>query len=98
MALSWKGMIVAMLAGGAIGVFLSPVVRPAIARNARPALKAAMQAGLSLYERGREATAELGEMVEDIAAELKAERNGARSYAKNAETAVAAHLSGGARP
>jgi hypothetical protein len=41
MALSWKGTVVAMIAGGAIGVFLAPLVRPAIARNARPALKAA---------------------------------------------------------
>ena len=92
MALSWKGAIVAVLAGGAIGVFVSPVVRPVIARNARPALKAAMHAGLSLYEQGREATAELSEMVEDIAAELKAERNGVRPHAQKAETAVAASL------
>ena len=92
MALGWKGMIAAMLAGGAIGVVVSPVVRPAIARNARPALKAAMRAGLSLYDQGREATAELGEIVEDVAAELKAERNRARSYAQKAETAVAATL------
>lgn len=92
MALTWKGMIVAMLAGGAVGVFLSPVVRPAIARNARPTLKAAMQAGLFLYEQGREAAAELGEMVEDITAELRAERGETQSYAKKAETTVAASL------
>ncbi len=92
MALGWKGAMVAMLAGGVIGVFVSPVVRPAITRNARPALKAAMQAGLSLYDQGREAAAELGEMVEDIAAELKVERERERSYAQKAETAVAASL------
>ena len=92
MALSWKGALAAMVAGGVVGVFVAPVVRPAIARNARPALKTAMRAGFLLYEQGREATAELGEMVEDIAAELKAERNGARSYAPKAETAVAASL------
>ena len=97
MALSWKGAIVAMVAAGAIGVFLSPVVRPVIARNARPALKAAMQAGLLLYEQGREATAELGEMVEDIAAELRAERNGAGPYPREAEAPVAASLTRGAR-
>jgi hypothetical protein len=62
MALGWMGTMVAMVAGGAVGVFLAPVIRLAIARNARPVLKAAMQAGLLRYEQGREAKAELGEI------------------------------------
>jgi len=53
--------MVAMVAGGAAGVFLAPVIRLGIARNARSVLKAAMQAGLLRYEQGREAKAELGE-------------------------------------
>jgi hypothetical protein len=97
MALGWKGTMVALMAGGAIGVFLAPLVRPAIARNARPALKAAMQAGLLLYEQGREAKAELGEMVEDIVAELRAERNGALSQVNRVEAVAAVSPNRGVR-
>jgi hypothetical protein len=100
MALSLKGTVVAMIAGGAIGVFLAPLVRPAIARNARPALRAALQAGLLVYRQGREAIAELGEVVEDVAAELQAEQNGAGLQAEKGPPRVKtpAPLTGGARP
>ena len=74
---SWKGTVIAMIAGGAIGIFLAPLLRPAIARNARPALKAALQAGLSVYRQGREGIAELGEILEDVTAELQAEQDAA---------------------
>jgi hypothetical protein len=98
MALGWKGTVMAMIAGGAIGVFLAPIVRPAIARNARPALKAVLQAGLSVYRHGREAVAELGEIVEDVTAELQAEQNGAGFQAERARVKAPAPLTGGGRP
>jgi Protein of unknown function (DUF5132) len=98
MALSWKGTVVAMIAGGAIGVFLAPLVRPAIARNARPALKAALQAGLLVYRQGREAVAELGEIVEDVAAELQAEQNRGEFQTEAGRVEVPAALPEGRRP
>ena len=96
MALSWKGTVAAMLAGGALGVFLSPLIRPAIARNARPALKAAVHAGLLVYQQGRETFSEFGEVLEDVAAELKAERNAEGIDARNGRVARTASV-GGAR-
>lgn len=98
MALSWKGTMAAMIAGGAIGVFLAPLVRPAIARNARPALKAALQAGLLVYRQGREAMAELGEIVEDVAAELQAEQNEAGLHTETAQVNAPTRLTGAGRP
>ena len=97
MALSWKGTAVAMLAGGALGVFLAPLIRPAIARNARPALKAAVHAGLLVYQQGRETFSEFGEVLEDVAAELKAERKAEGLEARNGRVARAASMSGARR-
>ena len=96
MALSWKGTVAAMLAGGALGVFLAPLIRPAIARNARPALKAAVQAGLLVYQQGRETFSDFGEVLEDVAAELKAEQNARAIDTRNGRLARAASV-GGAR-
>lgn len=75
----WKGTLAAMAAGGAVGVFLAPVIAPAFARLARPAMKGAVRAGLAVYQRGREAAAEFMETVEDVTAEVKAESGGART-------------------
>jgi hypothetical protein len=62
-----------MLAGGAVGVFLAPIITPSLARLARPATKSAIKAGLAIYQRGRETAAELRETIEDVTAELEAE-------------------------
>src|SRR5690348_14989416 len=69
----WKGTVAAVLAGGAIGVFLAPVVAPAFARLMRPATKAAIKAGRAIYHRGMETAAELRETIEDVTAEIEAE-------------------------
>jgi hypothetical protein len=98
MALSWKGTVVAMLAGGALGVFLAPLIRPAIARNARPALKAAVQAGLLVYRQGRETFSEFGEVLEDVAAELKAERKTEAIDGRSGRVARTASVGGARRP
>ncbi|MDB5408267.1 MAG: hypothetical protein JWL84_3179 [Rhodospirillales bacterium] len=69
----WKGTFAAMLVGGAAGVFLAPIVTPALARFARPATKTAIKAGLAIYQRARETAAEMRETIEDVTAELQAE-------------------------
>lgn len=69
----WKGRFAAALMGGAVGIFLAPIVTPALARLLRPATKAAIRAGMAVYQRGLETTAELRETIEDVTAEIQAE-------------------------
>jgi hypothetical protein len=70
----WKRTIATLLTGGVVGVFLAPVIAPVLSRWSRPAAKAALRAGMAVYERGRQSAAELRELVEDTAAEIAAER------------------------
>lgn len=70
----WKRTFATFLTGGAVGVFLAPVIAPALGRWSRPAVKAALRAGIAVYEQGRQRAAELREMVEDTAADLAVER------------------------
>jgi hypothetical protein len=69
----FKGNIVMGLAIGVGAAVLGPVVLPVLAQAAKPLAKAAIKAGMVLYEKGKETVAELGEVVEDIVAEAKAE-------------------------
>ncbi len=64
-----------LVKGMAIGVgatLLAPVLLPMLARMTRPAVGVAMRAGVSAWERGREAVAEFSEYAEDLAAETRA--------------------------
>jgi hypothetical protein len=57
-----------------IGVLvLAPIAAPALAKAAKPLAKAAIKRGLSLYEQGKGAIAEAGEIIEDLVAEAQAE-------------------------
>jgi hypothetical protein len=73
MAQNWKSTGLALLAGGVAGVFLAPVVTPAVARAARPTAKALLKLGMAVYQRGLETAAGLREAVEDATAEIQAE-------------------------
>lgn len=75
----WRGTLVGMLAGGAVGLFLAPVVAPTLARALRPMTKAAIKAGRAVYQRGLETAAEFKETIEDVTAELAAEAAAAAS-------------------
>jgi hypothetical protein len=68
-----KGNILSGLAIGIGAAVLAPAVAPVLASIAKPLAKAAIKGGMLLYEKGREAVAEAGEMVEDIVAEAKSE-------------------------
>lgn len=62
--------------GLAIGIgaaILVPVILPAVAALARPIARAAIKTGIIFYEKGREAIAEMGEVVEDLVAEARAD-------------------------
>jgi hypothetical protein len=70
------------LKGFAAGVGISvvtPLVLTALATVARPAARAAIKAGLVLYERGREKVAEVSEVIEDLVAEAQAELEESRA-------------------
>jgi hypothetical protein len=68
-----KGNLVTSLIVGAGVIVLGPILVPAVARVARPAAKAAVKAGIMVFERGQEAVAEIREMAEDVHAEARAE-------------------------
>lgn len=68
-----KGNVVTGLAIGIGAAVLAPVMLPILAGVAKPLAKAAIKGGLILYEKGKEAVAEVGEMVEDVVAEVKSE-------------------------
>jgi hypothetical protein len=62
--------------GIAIGIgvaILAPLLLPTVAKAARPLARAAIKSGILLLEKGRETAAELGEVVDDLLAEAKAE-------------------------
>lgn len=65
-----SGTVLLALAAGLAGGMLAPLLFPS---GARPAAKSAVKAALALYERGREAAAEFGEVASDILAEAQAE-------------------------
>jgi len=69
----FKRSVVTGIAVGVGAVLLAPVLLPAVARLARPLMKATIRSGIIFYEKGRETVAELGEVVEDIVAEAQAE-------------------------
>lgn len=68
-----KGNILSGLAIGIGAAILAPAVVPIVASIVKPLAKAAIKGGIMLYEKGKETVAEVGEVVEDIVAEAKAE-------------------------
>lgn len=60
----------------AIGVAASAVayaLLPTVARVGRPFARAAVKTGIIVYEKARETAAEVGEVMEDLIAEARAE-------------------------
>ena len=68
-----KGNILSGLAIGIGAAVLAPTILPILVGAAKPLLKAAIKGGIVLYDRGKESFAEVGEVVEDLVAEVKAE-------------------------
>ncbi len=56
-------------------VILAPIVIPAVAAVLKPVAKTAIKGGILVYRKSRQAVAEVGESVEDLVAEAKAEIN-----------------------
>ena len=73
------GNIVTGLAVTVGAAVLAPLIAPTVGRILRPAAKAAIKGGVLVYDRGRQAMAELGEMAGDVTAEVRAETGAAGS-------------------
>lgn len=79
----------AIAAGIGVAV-LAPVLLPIIAGAARPLARAAIKTGIIMYEKGREAAAEVGEVFDDLVAEARAEIQQNHATAAVAATAATA--------
>lgn len=69
----FKGNVVAGFAVGIGVAVLAPLLAPVLASVGRPLAKSAIKAGIIVYQKGLETAAELGEVLEDLVAESKAE-------------------------
>jgi hypothetical protein len=65
-------LLLGIVIGAAVVAFLRDAARP-LGEALRPLARAVVKLGLITAERGREKAAELGEMIEDLAVEVKAE-------------------------
>jgi hypothetical protein len=70
------------LAIGLGAAILAPVAFAILSGAGRPVARAAIKSGILLFEKGREKAAEFGEVMEDLAAEARAEI--AQSHAASA--------------
>jgi hypothetical protein len=52
---------------------LTPLILPVLAAVGKPLARAAIKTGIIAYEKGREVVAEVGEVIEDLVAEARAE-------------------------
>jgi hypothetical protein len=67
-----NGLTTGLLVGIGAAI-VAPAVFPALATVAKPLVKGAIKVGVSLYDKGNEALAEVGEVLEDLVAEAKSE-------------------------
>lgn len=68
-----KGNVATGLAIGVGVAILAPVIAPVVASIAKPLAKSAIKAGIIFYDKSRETVAELGEVLDDLVAEARAE-------------------------
>jgi hypothetical protein len=76
---------------GVAGGLMAPLILPRLERNLRPATKSLFKTGISLYERGRERAAEMGEFASDMMAEARAEYDAEQSVRGAPDDSVAAN-------
>jgi Protein of unknown function (DUF5132) len=79
------GNIVTGLAVGVGAAVVAPLVAPAVTNLLRPAAKAVIKGGIMVYDRGREAMAQVGEATSDMVAEVRADTQHADGAAAASE-------------
>lgn len=75
---------------GIAAIVLLPVMVPVAGKVMKPIAKAAIKGGIVLYEKGKGVVAEVGETLEDLLAEAKAEL--AAEHEKEEMPALAAEV------
>ena len=70
--LAGNGLATGLLVGIGAAIIV-PALFPAVATVAKPLVKGAIKVGVTLYEKGNEAIAEVSEVIEDLVAEAKSE-------------------------
>jgi hypothetical protein len=78
---------------GIAAIVLLPVLVPVAGKVAKPLAKAAIKGGIVIYEKGKGVLSEVGETLEDIIAEAKAEL--AEAEVQEAEAAEQLEASAG---
>lgn len=73
---------------GIAAIVLLPVIVPVAGKVAKPIAKAAIKGGIVLYEQGKGVIAEVGETLEDLITEAKAELEEQAMEAHSLEGAV----------
>jgi len=69
----FKNNFVVGLTAGLTATVIAPLLLPALKRGSRPMAKGLIKGGMLLYQKGREAVATSGEMMEDMLAEIQSE-------------------------
>jgi hypothetical protein len=60
---------------------LAPVIAPVVSNVLRPAAKAVIKGGIIIYDQGRQAAAQVGEITSDMVAEARADAQRAEAKA-----------------
>ena len=84
------GRLMTALIAGVAGGLIAPLICPAVARNARPAARKALKAGIAAIEHGRVAAAEFAEHASDLMAEARAEYEAELKSAASGEPEIPA--------
>jgi hypothetical protein len=71
-----NGLSTGLVVGLGAAVLVGPMLLPVVATVAKPLVKGVIRTGMTLYDKGNEVVAEMGEMIEDLVAEVKSETPG----------------------
>jgi hypothetical protein len=93
-----KGNVVTGLAIGIGAAVIAPLLAPLVASVSKPVAKSMIKAGILFYEKGRETAAELGEVFDDLVAEVRSELQASHAAGALAATEAASPAPGAAEP
>jgi len=93
-----KGNLATGLAIGVGVAILAPVIAPVLASIGKPLAKSAIKAGIIFYDKSRETVAELGEVLDDLVAEARAEIETPLAAPVEAVAATTPDMGGAAEP
>jgi hypothetical protein len=90
----FKNNLIVGIASGLVAAVIAPVLIPALKKSGRPLAKSLVKGGIMLYDKGRQAVAGAGEVIEDVIAEVQAETYEKQMMAASANQSDAQPRSG----